>query len=284
MHSLFLWLFLALLVGRGLCIPDDQLEMVQSEQMEGDGTVASDWAPEQRQTWVQSIPDPANGQALTYNGLEDIVQKQFNYVYAQLGQSTARACMVAAYYEPDSRTVYSSTVPYGGRKRVMQLTAARDAPVWFSKVNSMPLSHPPWHPEDGAYYTYEVTTDQKPTGNTYNAGSMVAAYGFRFDGDKIGPQPLCGQARTRNPSCQQVAGALDIAQTQPMQPLPRALAPNPDPNDQRGEYDMDDGLSDSMWTALADEYCPGYVGPKQKRRSIHGRGLERRLSNGTCIL
>ena len=284
MHSLFLWLFLPLLVGKGLCVPDNQLEMVQWEQMEGDGTTANDWAQGQKQTWSSSIPlGLADGEALTYNGLKDIVQKQFNYVYAQPGQSNAQACMVAAYYEPNSRTVYSSSVPYGGRKRVMQLTAARDAPVWYSTVNSMPLSHPPWHAEDGAYYTYEVTTDQKPTGPKYNVGSMVAAYGFRFPGDQIGPQPLCGALPKRNPSCQQVAGLLGIAQTQPI-PVPA-----PDPTDQEDEIDMDDGLSDSELTALADQLCPlpgqapNNVAPKQRRRSIHGRGLERRVSGSTCI-
>ena len=75
MHSLFLWLCLALLVGRGLCIPDDQLEMVQWQKTDGDSTDASDWGRE-KQTWAQSIPDPADGQAITYQGLVDIARKQ----------------------------------------------------------------------------------------------------------------------------------------------------------------------------------------------------------------
>ena len=279
MHSLFLWLFPALLIGRGLCIPDDQLEMVQCKKMENDGTDASDWAPEKKQTWTQSILDPANGQALTYNGLKDIVEKQFKYVWGQVDHSKTEVCMVAAYYEPNSRTVYSSTVPYGGRKRVIQLTAADDAPVWFSKVNNLPLSHPPWHAEDGAYYTYEVTTDRKPTGTTYNAWSMVAAYGFPKKKAPIKAYPLCGKVPKRDPSCSQVAEALGIAQTQPIQPLPPAAAPGLDPNDQEDEFDMyDDGQLDSDYTAFADPHCL-----KQKRRSIHGRGLERRLNGSTCI-
>ncbi|KAK0512904.1 hypothetical protein JMJ35_004921 [Cladonia borealis] len=217
MHSLFFWLSLALLVGRGLCIPHDQLEMVQWQKTDGDSTDASDWEGG-KQTWAQSIPDPANGQAITYRGLMDIVEKQYSYVNAQPGQSTADACMIAAYWEPNSRTLYSSTVPYGGRKIVMERTAARDAPVWFNQVRNLAPSHTQWHAEDGAYYTYEVATEQKPTGNRYNPGSMVAAYVLAEN--QICPRP--GQG-------------------------------------------------------------PNNVGAKQKRRLIHGRGLERRVSGSTCI-
>ena len=281
MHSLFLWLSLALLAGRGLCIPDDQLEMVQWQKADGDSTDASDWE-RGRQTWAQSIPDPANGQAITYRGLMDIVEKQYNYVNAQPGQSTAVTCMVAAYWEPNSRTVYSSTVPYGGRKIVMERTAARDAPVWYNQVKNLAPSHTQWHAEDGAYYTYEVTTEQKPTSNRYNPGSMVAAHGRRWKGDNEGPHPLCGADPRRNPSCQQVAAALGIAQGNTAQPQP----PMPPPNQ---DDEFDDGTTDSDLVAAEDQLCPrpgqapNNVGPKQKRRLIHGRGLERRVSGSTCI-
>lgn len=289
MYCSYLWLLLTFVVGHGICVPDDQLEMVQWEQMLGDGTRDSDWAQGEKQTWSAMVPDPGNGQDLTYAGLKDIVQKQFNYVYAQEGQRNAQACMVAAFYESNSRTVYSSTVPYGGRKRVMQLTAARDAPVWYNQVRNMQPSHPPWHAEDGAYYTYEVSTDEKPTGNSYPQGSMVAAYGFRFPGDGIGPHPLCGAAPIRSPSCQVVARGLGVAQTQPRQPPPPAPVPDPDPNDSEDQVDMDDGLSDSELTALLDQICPApglgaqNLPSKQKRWSIRGHGLEKRGVNSSCV-
>lgn len=277
MHSFFLCISLALLVGGGFCIPNDQLEMVQWQQTDGDGTEASDWDQKKMQTWGSSIPDPANGRALAYSGLEDIVKKQFNYVWAQLGQSKTKALMVAAYYEPNSRTVYSSSVPYGGRRKAMQETAARDAPVWFSKVQGLSPSNPFWHAEDGAYYTYEVTTNRKPTGNTYNQGSMVAAYGFPVKGADVGPYALCGKSPRRNPSCQQVAEALGIAQGDTAQPLPNS------------DDEFDDGVTESDLTSAYDQACPqpghgpNNAGPKQKRGSIHGRGMERRLSGSTCI-
>lgn len=43
MHSLYLYLFLALLTGRGFCVlPPDQLEMTMWTQKDDDGTVPSD--------------------------------------------------------------------------------------------------------------------------------------------------------------------------------------------------------------------------------------------------
>ena len=176
MHSLFFWLSLALLVGRGLCIPHDQLEMVQWQKTDGDSTDASDWEGG-KQTWVQVSQTQLTAKPYRITDSWISSKKQYNYVNAQPGQSTADTCMIAAYWEPNARTLCSSTVPYGGRKIVMERTAARDAPVWFNQVRNLAPSHTQWHAEDGAYYTYKVATEQKPTGNRYNPGSMVAAYG-----------------------------------------------------------------------------------------------------------
>ena len=285
MHLLCLWALLTFLARHGCCAPSDQLEMVQWERMEGDGTGVQEWEDEKRQTWSAVIEDPGNGEVLTYNGLKDIIEQQFNYVYEQLGRPTDRVCMVAAFYEASSRTVYSSSVPYGGRKRVMQLTAARDAPVWFNKVSSMARVNPQWHAEDGAYYTYEVTTDHKPPGPRYAPGSMVAAYGIREEGDNIGPHPLCGSAPRRTPSCSEVAAQLGIAQTQPRPPPPPALVQNANPNT---DVDMDGGILDSDLTVLADqldELCPIQQNQQSRNRrwSVHRHGLERRANSSSCI-
>lgn len=276
MHSIHFWLGLALLVVGGLCVSDGQIEMVQWEQQEGDGTAASDWT--QIQTWGARIPDAGNP---TYAQLNVYANELFNYVYAQPGQSATASCLVAAYYEPISDTIYASTIPKGGRKRVMQLTAARDAPVWFNQVRSMPLIHPQWHAEDGAYYTYEATTDDKPTGPKYNQGSMITAWGKRFATDVIKQQPLCNAGTSKSPTCQQVAAGLGVAQTQPaQQPPPPVPAPNPDPNSQEDADLMDDGLNDEEMTLLAGQICPAPA--NQKRSSIRARGLEKGLEKRAC--
>lgn len=232
------------------------------------------------------MEDPGNGEDLTYAGLNDILRKQFNYFYAQPRVSDMKTLLVAAYYEPISRTVYTSSVPYGGHKRNMQQTAARDAPLWFNQVKSLPLTHPAWHAEDGAYYAYEATTNKKPT-DFYNPGSMVAAYGRRDYDDPIGYTSLC--TTSRKPSCQTVAGALHIAmrQPEPNQPLPPAPPLDPtEPEDE--DDDMDDGLTNDEFTALfATCDPPGQAfdsaSSKQRRRPIYGHGLERRLDTSVCV-
>ena len=60
----------------------------------------------------------------------------------------------------------------------------------------------------------------------------------RIKGDAIGPHPLCGARPNRDPSCQQVAAALGIAQGNTAQPPP----PPPPPN---SDDEFDDGTTDS---------------------------------------
>ena len=87
--------------------------------------------------------------------------------------------MVAAFWDPVTRTVFASSIPLGPRKGEMVAASLNNhaAPYWYSQVYTLINANvvaPPIYAEDGAYYNYEMSTVNN---GPYPAGSMIVIYG-----------------------------------------------------------------------------------------------------------
>ena len=198
--------------------------------------------------------------------------------------------MVAAFWDPVTKTVFASSVPLGPRKAEM-IEASRfhsAAPYWYSQVRPIVDSNvaaPAIHAEDGAYYNYETSSANN---GQYPAGSMIAIYGKYANWQTAGPISPCGaDIYARQPSCIDVANGLGVkwqpdardralaqAQQAPAQAAgdeaPATADPEPAPDD-----DFDDGLDNADWQAAYDA-LERSQGQQQKRHRLGARRLRKR--------
>ncbi|KAL9076016.1 MAG: hypothetical protein Q9157_003818 [Trypethelium eluteriae] len=179
--------------------------------------------------------------SLSFQGVVDIAHAHFLWLKEQrdAGIGTS-ANVVAAMWDPSTRTVWASAIPRGRQKAVMESGCINGlAPVLYSQVKSVwDKTGQPIHAEDGVYYNFE-TMGGTITNGRYPAGSMIAAWGRYNDFDREGQKNLCFTERIRAPSCRTVAMNLGISFTPPTHPQPAgppqpAAPPQPAPLPQAG--------------------------------------------------
>ena len=228
---------------------------------------------------------------LGFYGLRDIAKDHYDWLKTQPGATTFNGhCMVAAFWDPVTRTVFASSIPLGPRKGEMIAASLNNyaAPYWYNQVYTLINANtaaPPIHAEDGAYYNYETSAAND---GPYPAGSMIAIYGKFQNQQFAGPINPCGAyIYSRSPSCIEVANALGVkyepdatdralaqAQHAPAQAAgdeaPATADPQPAPDDE-----FDDGLNDADWQAAYDA-LDQMGGQQQKRHRLSARRLRKR--------
>ncbi len=221
---------------------------------------------------------------LGFYGVRDIAKRHYDWLKDQPGATTPNGhCMVAAFWDPNTQTVWASSIPLGPRKAIMIGTSRNKgaAPSWFNQVDKiLNPNKAKIHAEDGAYYNYETSTDAQANNGRYPEGSMIAIYGKYIDKNP-GPIDPCGAGENaRDPSCMAVANALGVrykpnaadralsaAQQAPQQPAEEA-PPTADPQAAPADVELGDDLTDEDWeTAFAQiQAGTGQGGQQQQKR------------------
>lgn len=133
-----------------------------------------------------------------FYGLRDIAKGHYDWLKDQPGStSSKRKCMVAAFWDPNIKTIYASSIPLGPRKVEMIAASYSSgaAPSWYNQVRRFVKSNMnsvPIHAEDGAYYNYETTVAAQAKNGRYPDGSMIAIYGKYANWPNPGPIAPCG--------------------------------------------------------------------------------------------
>lgn len=193
-----------------------------------------------RTSWEMYIPCAAQGKSPVWVGTHELegyaAQKPiqdifitdiydaaasfFNWVKGQPDVLTGPGnLLVAAFFDPDTRMVYASTIPRGEWADYMSKEKSK-APVWEAHYNK--IGKKTLHAEDGAYYWYEIEAgkvelDESPGDKTYGErrqhGAKIAVWGeFYSKPDKIGsarggPVDLCSKDGS---SCTGLATSLGV--------------------------------------------------------------------------
>jgi hypothetical protein len=133
--------------------------------------------------------------------------------------------LVAAYWDSITEKVYACTIPRGDWYNNMVQTGTEVAPVWFSRILSLPEQTV--HAEDAAYYWRELTDhfdigidnplDWSYSENQVPEGSKVAVWGAH------GQTPFSiiqhpGYPISQCDACVQLANSLKIYMEPPVNP------------------------------------------------------------------
>ena len=98
---------------------------------------------------------------LGFYGLRHIAKDHYDWLKTRPGGPTYNGhCMVAAFWDPVTRTVFASSIPLGPRKGEMVAASLNNhaAPYWYSQVYTL---------------NYETSTENN---GPYPSGSMIAIY------------------------------------------------------------------------------------------------------------
>ncbi|KAI0810585.1 hypothetical protein GGR55DRAFT_115235 [Xylaria sp. FL0064] len=255
-----------------------------TDEIEMDVVLIDGNVPSKDKVWTRA-QDISNFPIEQYEDLYYYANAHFNWVKKQEGCLTNNGnLLVASFYVPSEKTVYSSTIPRGKLSDKMA-TAELDGKVWvwlsraqdpkfFTKVF--------YHVEDSAYYLYEqlltnplVTVDEDAPDDkekldlrlmdvsyvTYGIqqpdGPMIAVWGmFSTNSEAVKtargrPVNLCSTDTTSRKSCSKVADSLGVYYERVTETVAQAQ-----------QNDNADSLVDQSAAATGDVCDPG---PSRKR-------------------
>ena len=269
--SLFL-LFAGQLV---VAVTDKKLPMDRWQQRDKHNKILQKWVDEP--TWHKEVTlhpfdlVPGYDQVLAY------ANQYYNWLSGQPHAKTKKGhSLVATLYVPTTRTLYSSTIPQGPQKGRM-LEDTSNAPLWAEQAKKLiGKQRGAFHAEDGAFYNYETISKAKGHGK-YPDGTIVAIWGqFKsdFDSKKDSHEaPPCnkGTSNARDPSCEMVAGALNVKTAKSFNKVVPESATQAAENNSADEFDDPDALAAMMeW-----EHSQGTPARRRRGASVDATLLRR---------
>ena len=228
-------------------------------------------------TWHQetSAASVLGSASPDYQGVLYVASAHYNWLENQPKAVTSKgACLVAAYWDPVTNMIYASTIPRGPRKDFMinQSKSNGAAPLWYNQMKSLiSLKPAPIHAEDGVFFNWETSKGARTANGQYPPGSILVVWG-KFSNDASDRQiNLCSIAKSRNPTCQDVAKALGVSFTPTVQETLQLAQ----------EDNSDESYAEDLTSADGHDVACKNAG-QSKRFAIRGRDALMRRDKSSC--